>query len=38
MTLLPAWARAIANNHSLKTTFDEETRRALFPSNYPSAA
>jgi GST-like protein len=28
-------ARAVGKNHEFKTTHDEETRRALFPSNYP---
>lgn len=33
-----ARARAVAKDHAFKTTVDEETRRALFPSNYPPAA
>jgi GST-like protein len=33
-----AVARAIGKDHSFKTTSDEETKRALFPSNYPTAA
>src|SRR5271168_1947952 len=36
----PAVARArnVGKGHSFKTISDEETLRALFPSNYPSAA
>lgn len=30
-----AKARAIGSSHSFKKEVDEETRRALFPSNYP---
>jgi len=33
-----ARARAVGKDHTFKKTFDEETRRALFPSNYPAAA
>lgn len=33
-----ARARAVANGHVFKKEVDEETRRALFPSNYPPAA
>jgi hypothetical protein len=33
-----AKARAIGSSHSFKKEVDEETRRALFPSNYPPAA
>ena len=33
-----ARARAIGKDHDFKKVNDEETRRALFPSNYPSAA
>ncbi len=33
-----AKARAIGSAHSFKKEVDEETRRALFPSNYPPAA
>jgi GSH-dependent disulfide-bond oxidoreductase len=33
-----ARARAAGKNHQFKTVNDEETKRALFPSNYPSAA
>lgn len=33
-----ARARAVGKEHAFKTVNDEETRRALFPSNYPSAA
>ncbi|HEY1926221.1 MAG TPA: glutathione binding-like protein [Caulobacteraceae bacterium] len=33
-----ARARAVGKAHPFKRDFDEETRRALFPSNYPSAA
>jgi GST-like protein len=33
-----AKARAIGSSHSFKKGVDEETRRALFPSNYPPAA
>jgi GST-like protein len=31
-------ARGIGSSHSFKKEADEETRRALFPSNYPPAA
>ncbi len=31
-------ARAVGKDHGFKREFDEETRRALFPSNYPPAA
>ena len=31
-------ARALGKDHPFKTVHDEETRRALFPSNYPPAA
>jgi GST-like protein len=36
----PAAARsgAVGKDHPFKTTRDEETLRALFPSNYPPAA
>ena len=30
-----ARARAVGKNHTFKREFDEETKRALFPSNYP---
>jgi GSH-dependent disulfide-bond oxidoreductase len=30
-------ARDISKSHSFKKVNDEETKRALFPSNYPSA-
>jgi GSH-dependent disulfide-bond oxidoreductase len=33
-----ARARAVAKDHAFKSVVDEETRRALFPSNYPTAA
>jgi GST-like protein len=33
-----ARARAVGSGHSFKKEVDEETRRALFPSNYPPAA
>lgn len=33
-----AKARAVVSSHSFKKEVDEETRRALFPSNYPPAA
>jgi GSH-dependent disulfide-bond oxidoreductase len=33
-----ARARAVGKDHSFKTVRDEETQRALFPSNYPPAA
>ena len=33
-----AKARAIGRSHPFKKEVDEETRRALFPSNYPPAA
>jgi GST-like protein len=33
-----ARARAVGKDHTFKTASDEETRRALFPSNYPPAA
>ena len=32
-----ARARAVGKNHTFKSVVDEETRRALFPSNYPPA-
>ena len=33
-----ARARAVGKDHAFKKEMDEETRRALFPSNYPPAA
>jgi GST-like protein len=33
-----ARARAVGADHAFKTVDDEETRRAMFPSNYPPAA
>ena len=33
-----ARARAVGKDHPFKTVRDEETLRALFPSNYPPAA
>ena len=30
-----ARARAVGKDHTFKKEVDEETRRALFPSNYP---
>ena len=33
-----AKARAVGSGHAFKKEVDEETRRALFPSNYPPAA
>jgi GSH-dependent disulfide-bond oxidoreductase len=33
-----ARARAVGRNHDFKKANDEETKRALFPSNYPPAA
>jgi len=33
-----ARARAVGKGHAFKKEVDEETRRALFPSNYPPAA
>jgi len=33
-----ARARAIGQDHSFKVTDDEESRRAMFPSNYPPAS
>ncbi|WP_207005554.1 glutathione S-transferase family protein [Trinickia mobilis] len=33
-----ARARAVGEGHPFKKTNDEETKRALFPSNYPAAA
>jgi GST-like protein len=33
-----ARARAVGSDHVFKKESDEETRRALFPSNYPPAA
>jgi GSH-dependent disulfide-bond oxidoreductase len=33
-----ARARAVGRDHAFKKEVDEETRRALFPSNYPAAA
>jgi len=32
-----ARARAVAKDHTFKTVSDEQTKRALFPSNYPPA-
>jgi hypothetical protein len=32
----PAAARAVGNDHNFKKVNDEETQRALFPSNYPA--
>jgi GST-like protein len=31
-------ARSVGQDHPFKRTNDEETKRALFPSNYPTAA
>jgi GST-like protein len=33
-----ARARAVGKDYEFKKVNDEETRRALFPSNYPTAA
>jgi GST-like protein len=33
-----ARARAVGKEHEFKKVNDEETKRALFPSNYPPAA
>lgn len=33
-----AKARAVGKDHTFKKEMDEQTRRALFPSNYPKAA
>jgi GST-like protein len=33
-----ARARAVGKDHPFKTASDEETKRAMFPSNYPPAA
>ncbi len=33
-----AKARAVGSGHAFKKEVDEETQRALFPSNYPPAA
>jgi GST-like protein len=33
-----AKARAVGKDHAFKKEVDEETRRALFPSNYPKLA
>jgi GST-like protein len=33
-----ARAREVGTGHAIKQVNDEETKRALFPSNYPSAA
>jgi GST-like protein len=33
-----ARARAVGKGHAFKKEVDEETRRALFPSNYPAMA
>ncbi|MDB5504348.1 MAG: glutathione S-transferase [Tardiphaga sp.] len=33
-----ARARAVGKNHAFKKEMDEETRRALFPSNFPAVA
>jgi GSH-dependent disulfide-bond oxidoreductase len=30
-------ARAVGKDHDFKKVVDEETKRALFPSNYPPA-
>jgi GST-like protein len=30
-------ARQVGKDHAFKREMDEETRRALFPSNYPKA-
>jgi GSH-dependent disulfide-bond oxidoreductase len=32
-----ARARAVGKKHAFKKEVDEETRRALFPSNYPAS-
>src|SRR6201986_1189756 len=34
----PVRARAIGKDHRFKTEVDEETKRAMFPSNYPEIA
>jgi GSH-dependent disulfide-bond oxidoreductase len=31
-------ARAVGKDHDFKEVVDDETKRALFPSNYPPAA
>ena len=33
-----AKARAVGSSHAFKKEVDDETRRAMFPSNYPRAA
>jgi len=33
-----ARARAVGSSHTFKKEVDDETRRALFPSNYPPVA
>jgi GSH-dependent disulfide-bond oxidoreductase len=33
-----SWARAVEKDHDFKKVVDDETKRALFPSNYPPAA
>jgi GST-like protein len=33
-----AKARAVGKGHAFKKEMDEETKRSLFPSNYPKAA
>jgi GST-like protein len=33
-----AKARAVGKDHAFKKEVDDETRRALFPSNYPKVA
>ncbi len=33
-----ARARAVGKDHQFKASGDEESRRALYPSNYPPAA
>ena len=33
-----ARARAVGKNHTFKTVNDDETKRSLFPSNYPPAS
>jgi ketopantoate reductase len=33
-----ARARAVGTDHGFKKSYDEETLRALYPSNYPTAS
>jgi len=33
-----ARARAVGSDHAFKQEMDEDAKRAMFPSNYPTAA